>query len=232
MPHPHALVNLIRGEQGSGKTNTLTGFIIDRALATIKAIQVPSGKLYPAEPYGGGKVLLPGGNGHEERIVSVPRNCIIIPEVKIFTNFHLFGVKYVYCTLSNIVEWVNDGTIRDGILGIDEAYIGGEARRSSSSINVQLTQFGQQIRKRKIELYMLVQHGRFLDWRWRWLATREITCRYDEKAHRVHLVIKNIRGNKQKTVWYDGSQYWPYFDTDELPRMPQKQVTKVAREYA
>lgn len=173
---------------GSGKTNTLVGFIVDR---------------YRKDP-----------------------------NIKIFTNFHLYGVKYVYCTLADIIEWINSGVIQDGILGIDEAYIAGEARRGSSLMNVLFTQFAQQMRKRNIELFILVQHGRFIDWRFRWIATREITCRYDERTQRIHLIIKDIRKNKEKTVSYDARQYWPHFNTNEIPQMPQKIIQKAAREYA
>ena len=219
---------------GSGKTCTLTGLIVDRARETACAIQAPphkGGFIYPVTPFKGELVAIKGRDG-ETKIITIPRDYTIIPSAQIFTNYKLYGIKYVRCTVHDLFQWLNNDIIMDGILGIDESYIELESRRSGSHSNVILTHFLQQVRKRHLELYLLVQHGRFLDWRSKYIATREITCRFDERTQRVHLIIKNVRKNKERTISYWAPQYWRFFDTDETPEMPDKMYSKAISKIA
>ena len=231
-PHSFAHLFMISGAPGGGKSVTLTGLIVDRTWATLKAIQSPAGKIYKVTPYYDEDdsvlhdlAILKDSNGRN-RTIEVPDNYMLIPSTKIFANYHLHGIKYVYCTVVDMIKWLNDQTISNGILGVDESYIEGEARRGSSQIVVLMTQFAQQMRKRMLEMYLLTQHPRFIDWRFRFLLAKKYICRYNENTHYVYLIVKDVMKNKEKTTKYWGPQYWKYYDTNELPEMPQGQIDK------
>lgn len=161
--------------------------------------------------------------------IKLPENFLPLSTLRVFVNYHLFGIQYVYCKVLNIVEWINVGLIRDGILGLDEAYMSNDARRSMDNLSITMTQYGQQLRKRQLETYLLVQHGRLIDWRWKWLAQEEFSCKYFEQTNEIQIVQKFLKKGNQKTFRYYAPQYWKYYDTNELPEMPQMYVNKVIR---
>lgn len=180
-----------------------------------------------------GVTLVEGGMGEGKTNTAVG---FIVDEYKkmggnlqIFTvNIHLYGnIKYVYCSsMAELLRYCNSDVVKDGILVIDEAYIAGEARRGHNPLTVLFTWFGNQIRKRHLELYIIVQNGRFIDWRFRWMFYRRILCKYDARTKMVTLNIKYPKDGKEKTIHYWAPQYWKYFDTDELPHIPEKMIEK------
>lgn len=240
MPFSHAKVALIRGEQGSGKTNTLTGIIVDKYFKHLCGIQAPDGKVFMAKCHSS---LLDGLDYHEYvdllvphpdggtvlQTIKLPEDFVPLSTLRIFVNYHLFGLQYVYCRVGDIVEWINSGLIRNGILGIDEAYLSNDARRSMDNLSIVLTQYSQQLRKRQLETYVLVQHGRLIDWRWKWVAHEELSCKYNEQTYKIEVTQKFLKKGRQKTFKYYAPQYWKYYDTNELPEMPQMYIDKVIR---
>lgn len=215
-----------------GKTNTATAILIDEYFAHIRAIVSPEGHTFPVEPHKLDTVKLlplPGkANGQEPKLITIPKNYSTISDCKLFVNYHLFGVKYVYCTPMMMLELLNTGVISSGKMVIDEAYISGEARRGMNTLSLLYTWFAQQMRKRDIELYLLVQHGRFIDWRFRYVAKQKILCRYNEKTYKIKLLVQNLSKGTEKIVSYYGPHYWKYFDTHELPPVPEKMLIKGA----
>jgi hypothetical protein len=148
-------------------------------------------------------------------------------DINIFCNFPLYGIKYVLLTLGQIAELANTELLANGILIIDEAYIGGDARTSMNNFTKFLTWFTMQSRKRKLRMIVIVQHERFLDWRIRYVATEKIQCAYDSKTKIIELVITKRRGSSPKRrVRYSAPQYWKYFDTYEVPVIPDAQLAK------
>lgn len=150
-------------------------------------------------------------------------------DTKIFANYHLFGIRAVYCDAKVMLEFLNTSTLNNCILVIDESYIQGEARRGMSTLSLIYTWFAQQIRKRNISLYLLVQHGRFIDWRFRYIAKRKILCRYNEKTQMIRLLIQNLSKGTEKPFRYWGPQYWKYYDTNELPPIPEEMVQRAGK---
>lgn len=143
------------------------------------------------------------------------------PTTKIFTNFHLFGIRYVYANLATIVEYLNSNLITDGYIVIDESYIGGDARMGMTLMTKVLTWFGSQIRKRGLHLILIAQHGRMIDYRFRLFMTEHILCDYNEKTHMITLTVIERGRKKTRKFSYYGPQYWKYFDTNELPQIPE-----------
>lgn len=226
-----ANVTMIEAQMGEGKTNTATAVVIDEYFAHIKAIVSPEGYEFPVLPYKLDQIkLLPlsGAPEQEPKIITIPSGYTTISDTKIFANYHLFGVKYVYCDAMMMLEYLNTGMLSHGKMIIDEAYISGEARRGMTTLTLIYTWFAQQMRKRDIELYLLVQHGRFIDWRFRYIAKRKILCRYNEKTQMVKLLIQNLSKGTERLMSYYAPQYWKYFDTNELPAIPEKMLMKGA----
>ena len=148
------------------------------------------------------------------------------PNIKIFANFHLYGIKYVYANLGTIVEHLNSGLITEGYIIIDESYIGGDARMGMTLMTRILTWFGSQIRKRQLHLILIAQHGRMIDYRFRLFMTEHILCSYNEKTYVITLTIVK-RGEKKKRVHtYYAPQYWKYYNTNELPQIPEAIIAK------
>tara|TARA_Y100000310_G_scaffold164294_1_gene164122 strand:+ start:4836 stop:5411 length:576 start_codon:yes stop_codon:yes gene_type:complete len=178
-----AEVEIIEGEQGSGKTNTAVGELKDAADAD--------------------------------------------PDIKIFTNFHLYGIKYVYADLARIVEYLNSKVITDGYIVIDESYIGGDARMGMTLMTKVLTWFGSQIRKRGLHLILIAQHSRMIDYRFRLFMTKHTICSYNEKTRMITLSVVERGKKKKRTFSYYAPQYWKYYDTNEIPQVPENLLAKV-----
>jgi hypothetical protein len=154
------------------------------------------------------------------------------PKVKIFANYHLYGIPYVFCDASTMLEFLNTGLISDGYMIVDEAYITGDARQGTNPLAKIFTWMGQQMRKRNIEFIIIVQHGRFIDWRFRYIMTRKIQCqRFNPKTNEISLIIKDMITKKEKRITYWAARYWQYYDTNELPMIPEKSIGK-AKEWA
>lgn len=153
------------------------------------------------------------------------------PSVKIFANFHLYGIKSVYKpTFVEIMQLIIDLNIQDCTVVIDEAGNEGESRRGMSNATIAFTQYINQMRKRKIDLIVIVQNGRFLDWRIKWVMDTRILCEFNENTNYIKLIIKDIKKGKEKIVSYYAPQYWKYYDTDEPPRMQKRIIEKALQE--
>ena len=171
----------------------------------------------------------PQGNGKSgtmvARVVDAYRKD---PAIKIYANFHLYGIRYVYLPLPLMLEYLNSGLIQDGYLLIDEAYISGDAREGMTAVVKLITKLANQMRKRHLHLYLSVPNAKMIDWRYRWAVTEKIICvGYNENTHMMKLIIKNKRKyQRPRTVVYDASQYFSYYDTDEQIEIPQSQIAK------
>lgn len=172
------------------------------------------------------------------------------PTILILSNYHLFGVRYIFCqSVVDIIKYVSRHEVLNGkhrgvsyvdengecrishhiIVVVDETYLEGEARRSMSPLTILFTWFLQMLRKLKIELYVIVQNGRFLDWRFSWAMNVRIMCKYNERTHMISLNIKDKDKGTEKDVKYYAPQYWKYYDTDELPHIPEKMLEKATK---
>lgn len=223
-----ANVTIVEAQMGEGKTNTATAICVDRYFSKIHTIISPEGFRFAVKPYKLNYVELQPRPGIDEapKIIEIPKNWKTISTAKLFTNYHLHGVRYMYSDPALMLQYLNTGLLSSGIMVIDEGYIAGDARRSMNTLGLIYTWFAQQMRKREIELYLLVQHGRFIDWRFRYVAKQKILTRYSEKTHRIRLLIQNLSKGTEKIVSFYAPTYWKYYDTNELPPVPEKMIIK------
>ena len=147
-------------------------------------------------------------------------------KVKIFTNFDLFGIKHIKFSTADLIRFLNDELIKDAIVVIDEASITADARSGMDKVVVLLTQQGMTMRKRSIELYIIVQHGRMLDWRFKFITRRTIDCKYNEKTKKITALIQDVDTGHTRQLSFYAPQYWKNFDTNELPEIPKKTIER------
>ena len=148
------------------------------------------------------------------------------PNIRIYANFHLFGIKYVFLPLPQLLSLLNSGLIRDGYLLIDEGYISGNAREGMSSLVRVITKMSNQIRKRHLHLYLATPNSRQLDWQFRWAQTEHIFCDFNDKTKYITLTIRKKGVRKAQIVSYYAPQYWKYYNTDEIFELPENQIAK------
>jgi hypothetical protein len=181
-PHEYAHITIIEGDQGSGKSNTAVGMVVDD---------------YKKDN-----------------------------TRRIYANFHLYGVRYMYLPLPVLLEYLNSDLIRDAWVLVDEGYIEGDKRDSMNSLAKTVTKFRNQIRKRKIDFVLIAPDSTELDFRWRKVATKRILCTYNPKTKRITMYIKKKGVTRTKVVSYYAPQYWKYFRTDEVREIPSGQISK------
>lgn len=220
--------SIVEAPMGGGKTTVLTALCADSYFANIYSMRSTHGNSYEIKPYNLEIVELV----KENRYVRIPYNWETFSTARIFCNYHLHGVKYVYCSVAQMLEWLNSSIVTNGKLGVDESYIEGEARKATRELTVRLTWFAQQMRKRELELFLLTQNQRFIDWRLRDICKRRILCKYNEKTYNVHLLIQNLVKGSEKMTHFYAPTYWKYFDTNELPPVPESIQAREARKVA
>ena len=241
--------SLIEAPMGGGKTNTVQGLVTDDYVAGIYGIKSPEDKMYPCRPLKivsdfSSNGLVPGDilvqlECEDERIVKVPEDFETFSTTKIFANYHMYGIRYVYASFNEILTMmeaynnrpVEEHIMKDSKWVIDEGWLGAESRRGMSPLTIIITEYAQLMRKLNIELFWLTQHARFLDWRIRYIAKRKILTKMNKQTHVCRLLIQNLQEGKEKVVSYYAPTYWRYYDTNEVPPMPQNLIRK-ARAYA
>jgi hypothetical protein len=149
-------------------------------------------------------------------LIRIPSDYKLHSPMHIFTNFHLFGIPYVFCqSFETILRWLKDGTISDGILAIDEAYLGINARECMSALGREMEKQSFQYRKMQLEVMIITPMARLIDWTARVIPTERILCSYNEKTREVTLTIKKKGVKGSREVTYDSTPYRANYWTNE-----------------
>ncbi len=237
-PFTEAKYTLIVAAQGGGKSTILTARPVDDTFKNLTSVifnpSVPSQIEIPASPAlnesgrainGWATLYFPN---KKPIVAELPRNSTAVAKsVRVYANYHLFGIRSAFIDLAFIVEHADDGTFVDSWLNLDEGYIGGSARNSMSLLNQIL--FGGtlsfQLRKKRTKFQIAYPLDKMSDSLTRLARTEYITCEYDEKTHEV---IANIKKNKKPeyTRRFDASQYWKFYKTEERFKMPESRKYK------
>jgi len=231
-PLSYAKVTIIDGEQGSGKSMSAISVGIDATFEKMDSVKLENGLIVKAQPVrnkqgyaiiGYGKLWIP-----EPRIMKIPPKSVVRAEgIRIIYNGHLWGIRYAHMDLAEIISHLNDGSLRDCYLIIDEAYIGADKREGMSPLVRIMTKLSKQLRKRHIHLIMCTPDSSELDRRFQKIEVEHIVCSYDEDSQKVTKYIRNPKRYKRtREVTYDGRLYRKYYDTDEIYEIPEVQMQR------
>jgi hypothetical protein len=220
-------IRVLTGDQGKGKSNTGVAYSLDDYFANAKAI-FPSGKQYPIVG------IFPDYlcKTEDGRILRLPkdyreRGIRIESPIKIFANFHLYGVKYTYMDIPKMVANLNSPLLRYAWFMIDENHMV-DKRYSMSMIGkiIAGSGFAGSVRKRHLHLVIMMQYKSMVDLRFRVFATTTVLCDYDKRTKYINLTISRKGERKKQSVSYYAPQYWRFYDTDELIPIPEHVIEK------
>lgn len=228
-PFAFAPITIIEGEQRSGKSETAVTRVVDVTYENMTHIKLKDGTIIKADPVlnDEGYPMIGFAKINGKRMKVPNGSCVIAEDIKIFANFHLKGIRYVFMPLSSIIEHLNDGSLKDCYLIIDEAYIAGDRREGLSPLVKTISKLGWQIGKRHIHFIMCLPDSSVLDLRLQKIETEHIVCSYDEFTRKITMFIKNRkRYKKTREVSYYAPLYWKYYDTDENFELPNIQLAR------
>jgi hypothetical protein len=239
-PANYADVRIINGEQGSGKSTIGVGFAVGDYHAQMEGLMSPNGstiaaksltkadkvaliqeRVYPS-PFKYCRVF--SEDAAHSKVIRIPSNYLVLSPVKIFANFTMYGVRYAPISLFDLIQYMNTDLFNNSWILSDESVMT-DARNSMENAGKLSAGFGATIRKRNAHMCLMVQYTEQLERRYRLFHTMEVICSYDNARHRVNIDIKK-RGEPSVSTDIDAKQYWPYFDTNELIKVPQYKIDK------
>lgn len=216
-------IRILVGDQGQGKTNTGTAYAVDDYLHNAFAVSPDGSKRYRLEAeeiYPEYTCWRPDG-----KRIYIPKGWRIESPIKIFANFHLYGIKSVYMELPTIMDYMNSSLFKDGWFLVDETFFI-DKRNSMSLLGKVMAFFGATIRKRGLHLLIMIQYKSMAELRYRTFATQTIQCEYDKRTHYITLAIKKKGERQKQSVSYYAKQYWRYYDTNEINQIPEHVMAK------
>ncbi len=235
-PFTFAPITLVVAEQGNGKSTVLTARAVDATFAGLTSVKLSSGYVVQASPalnekgksiIGYATVYFPD---KKPFVAKIPDGaCAVADKIRIFANYHLYGIRYMYCDLPTILEHLNDWLLMDGWLLIDETYIDADNRNSMNILGKIMSQFGFQIRKRRLHLMLSYPLDRMAELRFRLSRTERITPTCNPKTWEITATIKRSR-EREKAVTFYAPLYWAYFDTEEKFAFREKTIAKAQAE--
>lgn len=226
MPYENeADIRILTGEQGKGKSITAVGYAVDDYHAHAVIIS-PTGDKYPVFATFPQYVYKRG----DGKYIQLPKNYRALgyrieSPVRIFANFHLYGVRYVYTDLPMMVKYMNSPLIKNAWFLVDENFMI-DKRNSMTQIGKIIASFGATVRKRHLHLLIMVQYKSMAEMRFRAFATQTILCDYDDVSKFVTLTIRKKGEKRTMSVSYFSPQYRKYYDTDELIPIPEYMMEK------
>lgn len=224
-PLSHAPIALIEGEQGSGKSTVAVARIVDHYhKRAIEIYLATKGVVAEVLSYNVDTRIARIRRNGQKLQIRIPDDYKIYSDLKIFTNFHLYGIRYKYCTYPEMLALLQDGTLKDGRLTIDEGYITSNAQETLSPFTKAVSKFSMTARKRHLHLDFLYPHARMATWITRWAWAEHIMCTYDEHNEYITLDIQRKGMPRTKTIRMYAPPYRRYFDTDELFKLTQDQI--------
>lgn len=239
-PNTYADVRLNTGEQGSGKTTNLVAFSVGDTYSKLTGFKTPNGTIIKArslddkdKAYLKSCHIIPNKlfyarifseDVKQSKLIKIPNDWLVISPVRIFANFTLYGIRYVPISLMDIIENMNEPMFNDSWILSDESVMT-DARNSMDALGKLGATFGATLRKRNTHFCLSAQYNEMVERRFRLFATTRITCSYDEDTRYITCEIKK-RGEPEFTTDYYAPQYWKFFDTRELVKVPQYKIDR------
>lgn len=240
-PATYADVRIINGDQRQGKSTTDVAFAVDDSFTQLKGLRRADGKSLPARwvnkeersgltgsPFRYAVIF--GATG-ESKIVEIPIDWTIVTPVKIFANFHLYGVPYVYISLADIIQYINTDLFNNSWILSDESVMT-DARNSMDAAGKIMAAFGATIGKRNAHMCLSTQYNEQIERRYRLFHTMRVLCSYEKSTKMITCDMKK-RGEPSFSYDYYAPNYWPFFKSEELIPVPQEKIDRaLAKMYA
>ena len=232
-PLAFAPITLVEGEQGSGKSNLCVSEAVDVTFANATSIKLADGQEFKCSPVldDSGYPIIGRVKVHlrtKDIIVKCPAgSCVTAEDIRIYSNFHFYGIRAVYFTTAQIIEHLNNGDLRYGYLYMDEHYKDANARESGSVVVKTIVKLNNQMRKKHLYLSYITPFARQLDWQERASVRKRYMCKeYNPDTHIITYDVQEKGKKGWRTKQYDGSIYFPYYYTDEHFAMGDNAIGK------
>ncbi len=236
-------IRIINGELRSGKTGTGVGFAIDDHYKKLTGIVSPNGEILKARSLNNGEGLMLKKAGvkdwrsyrlkyvriyasdeNQSKIIRIPKGWFVVSPVKIFSNLHLYGVKYAYISLADIIEYMNTDLFDDSWILSDESVMN-DPRNSMERAGKLSASFGTSVGKRNIRMCFMIPFNEMLERRYRLFHTMRVLCTFDPQTRYITLDITK-RGEPEFSTDYYAPIYWPFFNSREVIPVPQYKIDR------
>lgn len=216
-PFTEAKVTILEGEQGSGKSITGVAKVVDAYyMDCVRVFCEKYGIKCVVKAFDPRMRVAKVRHQGATKVFKIPEAYKLQSPMRIFCNFHLFGIPFVYCpSFQHILLWLKQDIIIDGWLLIDEYYIGGNARESMTALGRELEKQSFQYRKMQLQVVYMTPMARLIDWTARLIPTERISCTYDEKTGKVTLNVRKKGQRGSREITYDSKPYRKYYWTNE-----------------
>jgi hypothetical protein len=243
-PVAYADVRIVTGDQRAGKSNTTVKFAVDPYHEQLDGIMFPNGQIIKAKSVA--KSVNPedhqalrkmgvfpsklryarifSEDGRHSKLIRIPDDCIVLSPVHIFANFHMYGIRYTYIGLEDIIEYINTDLFKDAWILADETGMT-DARYSMEAEGKLGAQFYATIGKRRAHFCSISQYNEMVERRIRLFGTMRVLCSYDKETRYITCDIKE-RGEPSYSFYYYAPPYWRYFDSEEIMKVPQYRIDK------
>lgn len=162
----------------------------------------------------------------EPRIIRIPANHIIVPSINLYYNMSLYGVEYEKVSVADVLQRLDNNTMNNGWLGIDQAEIEASARDSMSGIAKTLMKEGSQFRKSGLHVVFVYTRYNEVDKLIREGKDDFITCKMNYKTKMVEVRSTKRDEEKPDVHYYYAPSYWRFYDTNEKRKLLTTQIEK------
>lgn len=245
-PPPYADVRLILGDQRSGKSCTGVAYAKDDYYEQLVGLLAPNGQVVKARTLDDGdkeyleecdifpdvfryvRAFTP--DSKKSKIIAIPQGWTVLSPVRIFANFHTFGLRGVFISLTDMLQYVNSDLFVNAWLLSDESAFT-DPRNSMTGVGKIISFFGATVGKRNIHFCQMTQYNNMIEVRFRQFATTRVLCTYEERTKMITVEI-NTRGKPRQSTSYYGPRYWMNFDTSERQKVSEIQIARAMQTIA
>lgn len=217
-PFSEAHVQIVEGDQRSGKTNYAVGKIVDaydRDCVRIFCKNMLCMDVV-AKSYDRASRIAKIKIGKNISLIRIPSDYTMQTPMKIFANIHLFGVRYCFIpSFAYLLAGLKSGFISDGHLLVDEAHKGMGARGSMTTLGKGFMEEYFQFGKSKLDVFIVTHIARLVDWTARTIPTTRIHTTYNEQTKEITYTLRTKGDQTTKEITYDSRRYWPFYRTNE-----------------
>lgn len=237
------------GDQGQGKSCSGVAVVVDDCFLNLTGLITPTGAIIKAKSLNEDEteriqrkepkatdihlryMRVYSPDGLSSKIIEKPKGWMIDTPIRVFCNFHFYGLRFVYVDTELIVSHMNENIetalIKNGWVVLDESFMT-DKRDTMSSVGKMMSWFGAQGRRRNLHVVLISQ---FLDMQQSRLVrfgNTRVLCSYNKHTQMVHLDV-NRKSEVMRSCDYKASDYWRFYQHDELVQVPQYRIDRTLK---